>query len=84
MSITVGQILALWQKQIAMHIMCIIDLNLYCNFNCSFTLEFAEKNVDLFSRFIPNLVGHANSLDQEINETEALQENLRNQEEFLR
>ena len=46
--------------------------------------EFAEKNVDLFSRFIPNLVGHACSLDEEINETKALQENLRNQEEFLR
>ena len=46
--------------------------------------EFAEKNMDLFSRFIPNLVGHACSLDEEINETKALQENLRNQEEFLR
>ena len=47
-------------------------------------LEFAKKNVDLFSRFIPNLVGHACSLDEEINETKALQENLRTCEEFLR
>ncbi|XP_028391283.1 CDK2-associated and cullin domain-containing protein 1-like isoform X2 [Dendronephthya gigantea] len=46
--------------------------------------EFAEKNRDLFSRFIPNLVGHASSLDQEIQETKALQETLRNKEEFLR
>lgn len=45
--------------------------------------EFAEKNLDLFSRFIPNLVGHACSLDQEINETKVFQENLRNHEEFL-
>jgi hypothetical protein len=49
-----------------------------------FVLEFAKKNVDLFSRFIPNLVGHACSLDEEINETKALQENLRTCEEFLR
>jgi hypothetical protein len=48
-----------------------------------FVLEFAEKNLDLFSRFIPNLVGHACSLDQEINETKVFQENLRNHEEFL-
>ena len=49
-----------------------------------FVLEFAKKNVGLFSRFIPNLVGHACSLDEEINETKALQENLRTCEEFLR
>ncbi|XP_046851678.1 CDK2-associated and cullin domain-containing protein 1-like [Xenia sp. Carnegie-2017] len=46
--------------------------------------DFAQRIPDLFSRFIPNLVSGAASLDQEIMETLEMQDDLREQKDFMR